>query len=471
MAATNSWAKQPRPSRKGLTQRRSREPASGTRKCSLPGLNSAFPAPRALIQTFSVRVQPVAATLFPMHPVNKKLCTFMIWCALQGRAHAKTNVEFVLNYLEQRSSNGNQVADETANEDMLLFEPTLFIDSKITPNTNINAVVVYDSYSTASAQILYSETAASGAGLVASPADTDFFDANPLDGELDTESGKEKKKPKLGKNWENRTGVSAGVSQRFGTWIFSPRIGYSDAVPYRSKSAGLSVDKTFKEETYTLSAGYSAFRDQTYDFSYELGRFTEWQKRNTDTMQISFAAVLSPVDVSLIGLSLTNQTGALRTNMNSVNVGGGRKNEVLPEERSRDAITLRHAHAFNASLAAHLDYRYYYDGWGIRAHSVEPSLVRSFADDDGLLRFSYRFHTQTAAKYYQDSFDSNLSLMTSDSDLSKLNTHEIATQCSYTLDSPISAFDTIRIGGGSAYYKRSNGLQIVSIQGSLGVTF
>jgi hypothetical protein len=173
----------------------------------------------------------------------------------------------------------------------------------------------------------------------------------------------------------------------------------------------------------------------------------------------------------LIGISKTVQTGALRTNMNSVNASGARKNEVLPNERDRNALTLRQVRALTENLAAHLDYRYYFDGWGINAHTVEPSLAIAFADDDGLLRFSYRFHTQTKTVYYEDSFPVDRNFMTSDSDLSAMSTQELATQASYTIDSPTTILDTLLFGAGAAYYKRSNDLKIIALQTSLGATF
>jgi hypothetical protein len=210
-----------------------------------------------------------------LHPVNRFVCTTLLWITLQGRANAKTNVEFILNFLEQTSSTGSQVANGSGNEDMQLFEPTLFIDSKITPQTNINAMVIYDSYSTASARILYAETGASSASLHSPKADNDFVLFAPPSEQtpLAEKSGGNSK------NWEHRLGVNFGASQRIDTWIISPRVGFSNAVPYRSTNGGLTIDKTFKSETYTVSAGYSLFDDKTYDFSYSLGKFTEWQKR------------------------------------------------------------------------------------------------------------------------------------------------------------------------------------------------
>lgn len=377
---------------------------------------------------------------------RRQLLAVVLWFVLQGRVHAKTSVSFVLNYMQQTSMNGGQVAGDSGNEEMLLFEPTLFIDSKISPQTNLNAMVVYDSYSTASAQLLYAETGASGAGAKGV-------------------------KPKLGKEWEYRTGVSTGFSHRMGTWTVAPRVGYSEAVPYISRNGGLSVEKTFKQETYTLSASYNAFRDRVLGFSYNQGVLTDWEDRNTDTYQMSFGAVVSPVDVALIGYTTTMQKGVLSTNMNSVRVDGLRQNEVLPPERSRNSITLRHVHAFTSVVAGQANYRYYFDGWGIKAHTAEPSIMFSFADDDGLLRFSYRYHTQTATKYFQDSFARELNYMTSDSDLAKLVSQEVAGQVSYTFDSPTSLFETMDTGAGLAYYKRSNGLTVAASQANIGVTF
>lgn len=131
---------------------------------------------------------------------------------------------------------------------------------------------------------------------------------------------------------------------------------------------------------------------------------------------------------------------------------------------------IRLVHGLSEFLAVHGDYRFYTDDWGIKAHTFEPSLAISFMDDLGIFRILYRYHNQTATKYYQDQFTGAREFMTSDSDLDNFSVQEGGLQCTAEFEGTWF-IDSFELGGTVLYYKRSNDLQAQIFQISLSGLF
>ena len=121
-------------------------------------------------------------------------------------------------------------------------------------------------------------------------------------------------------------------------------------------------------------------------------------------------------------------------------------------------------------MALHADYRYYFDDWGIKAHSFEPFVAIPFADDDGLIRLGYRFHTQSASDYHVTSLDTARVYMTSDSDLAAFDARDVSLLGSYTFSTPEGLFTTMQVGAGVMVYQRTNDMALTVVQASLGAT-
>jgi len=97
--------------------------------------------------------------------------------------------------------------------------------------------------------------------------------------------------------------------------------------------------------------------------------------------------------------------------------------EEVPDSRIRHAIAargLRYVEAIRSS--ARLDYRFYFDSWGMTAHTIEPALNIGLTD---YLRFDLwsRFHTQSSVSFWERAYVAEAgeipALRSSDRSLSK----------------------------------------------------
>lgn len=74
--------------------------------------------------------------------------------------------------------------------------------------------------------------------------------------------------------------------------------------------------------------------------------------------------------------------------------------EQVPNRRLRQAGTARARHAFGKDLSIGLDYRFYFDDWGVRSHAVQPDVAWRLTHDK-TLSARYRYATQGEASFYR----------------------------------------------------------------------
>lgn len=393
----------------------------------------------------------------------------LLFLFIQSQAVAKTKMQLVNNVMMQSGSDGKQVADGSGNEDLTIFEPVFYVDSQLTPKTHIFGSLTADVWSSASEAIFDTTTGASGKAVAAGNSahidkESEQEDEREDDeNEDDDSSGSHRK-------LEKRLGLDLGVSQKVGTFTFTPRLGYSSEFDYRSINGGLSIAKSFAEDNFVLAAGYQLFWDKTHPFDAANAQFLDWQNKRTQSFDLSVSQILSPSDLILVGYNFTMQNGYLAGSRNTVELAGKRLNEVLPDSRLRHAATMRYVHGFNDFLALHLDYRYYFDNWGFRAHTAEPSLAIGFHEDDGLVKLFYRYYQQNASTYYKDNFSANKTYMTADSDLAAFHANEAGALVSYSWDLG-AVLKSINASAGASYYMRSNHLNVSLFQLGIGGTF
>ena len=403
----------------------------------------------------------------------------VFWLCVESKSPAKTTGEVLFNFLYQSGHSGQQVYDNSGDETLTLFEPMVFIGTEIQPDTNLSLSALFDTWTSASAQKFDSATGASALAFdgqtlasqpsTSTPPTTTAPSTNTTTGNSDN-SGQNSSASNGFANLEHRQAINLGLSHKAGSWVFSPRVGYSSQLNYMSRTAGMTVEKNLAHDNFTLAFSASMARDTSNFFDASKGKFTAWIAKNSDTYEVSATQILSPYDLCLFGVGTTTQQGYLAASRNTVVVNGQRIQEILPAKRQRQFYTARYVHAFNDFLAWHTDYRYYFDDWGIAANTIEPFLALSFADDDGLIRLGYRMHSQNASTYYVTSLPTAHVYMTSDSDLSQFNANDASLLGSYTFDSPNTFFTTMQLGAGVMVYQRSNDLTLTVLQASLGVT-
>lgn len=391
-----------------------------------------------------------------MAAIRRILLAAALAAALEKAALAKTDIDFVVNSMYQSGKGGKQVYDGTGDQSLTLYEPVLYINSQIDHNTSIFGSAVLDVLSSASAKAFDQGTGASGRTTATGASEDDGGGDENLFG-----------------GWQTRVGADAGYSKRVGDWAFTPTLGVSHELSYNSLHGGLNVQRYFAEDNFVLSVGGFHFADEANPWDIAGGKFAGFKRKTTNSLNVSATQLLSEKDIVLAGVSYTRQGGFLEGTRNTVSTGTvtERASESLPGGRDKWTANARYVRSLAPALAFHLDYRYYRDSWHIRANTWEPSLVWSYDEEKGLVRLSYRRYSQTAARYYADSFAGVQRFMTSDSDLEKFTANEYGLQYDYTWE-PEDAADTVwSLGGTALYYKRSNDLSAMVFQLALKAKF
>ena len=136
--------------------------------------------------------------------------------------------------------------------------------------------------------------------------------------------------------------------------------------------------------------------------------------------------------------------------------------ERLPQQRIKIPIGLKYNFYINEHFVLRTYYRYYYDDWGISAHTVNMEVPVKLGEHWTIYP-SYRFYQQTASTYFAP-FDEHLSTdtyYTSDYDLSGYLANQFGAGIKFS--DPFLKYHVWKIGLKNlylnyAYYQRNTGL-------------
>jgi hypothetical protein len=137
--------------------------------------------------------------------------------------------------------------------------------------------------------------------------------------------------------------------------------------------------------------------------------------------------------------------------------------ERLPDSRFKTPVGARLHYYLNEILTLRLYYRYYFDNWGIDAHTLNAEMPVKISQKFTLYP-SYRFYNQTAADSFApfNSHQSTSQYYTSDYDLSKYHAHQFGFGISYTdifTNFHVWNFGLKNIDLKYNYYERNTGLK------------
>ena len=263
-------------------------------------------------------------------------------------------------------------------------------------------------------------------------------------------------------------GVSAGASKEY---------------DYLSFNLAGSFAKTSRDGNRQLSLAGQVFLDQvTLILPYELranyvpGTITSRGEKQygTDTRQTynftaTYSQVLSKRLQVAISTELVSQNGLLSTPFHRVyfrdnptanpepalNDGNfsprfatAPKIELLPRSRFKYPVSLRLNYYATDVMQIRAFYRFYNDNFGIRAHTAELELPLKVTPFFVFYPF-FRYHTQTAAKYFAAFADHSINdeFYTSDYDLSAFSAHKTGLGLRY---SPVYGITRFHVPGQNA---------------------
>jgi hypothetical protein len=231
------------------------------------------------------------------------------------------------------------------------------------------------------------------------------------------------------------------------------RAGYSKEFDYQSFSTGLSYTKEWNEGNTELNFTGQAFFDKWLgqEHSTELiypemwfpGDLTSnnYQKltnpnRNSYNAQLFLSQVLSTRLQIGVSAEIIYMSGLLSTPFHSVYFADKEDLEMdierLPSSRLKIPFGVRLNYFPLDFLVLRSYYRYYTDDFGINAHTFEFETPLKINSSFTVSPF-YRFHTQTASKYFAPKNEhlSTETYYTSDYDLAGLNAHKYGVGLKY----------------------------------------
>jgi len=137
--------------------------------------------------------------------------------------------------------------------------------------------------------------------------------------------------------------------------------------------------------------------------------------------------------------------------------------ERLPDNRFKLPIGIRYHQYINEKVVLKTYYRYYYDNWGINAHTFNVEIPFK-VNDKFTIYPNYRYYTQTQADYFApyEQLLSTQKYYTSDYDLSKYNANQLGMGIKYKdifTSKHIWKFGLKNLTLNYNYYKRNTGLK------------
>ncbi len=215
--------------------------------------------------------------------------------------------------------------------------------------------------------------------------------------------------------------------------------GVSTEYDYNSLSAGIGWTKLSKDENRELRFTGKVYFDRwTLIYPVELRNADDLlneDRRRSYNFSMTYSQVINRKLQTSISTDLVYQSGLLSTPFHRVffQNNDNATIERLPDHRFKIPVGVRLNYYLSDLIIARLFYRYYYDDFGITANtfSIELPIKASAAFTFYPL---YRYHTQTAADYFQP-FDEHLEtalFYTSDFDLSGFASHKIGLGIRYS---------------------------------------
>lgn len=191
-------------------------------------------------------------------------------------------------------------------------------------------------------------------------------------------------------------------AQYFGEkFTVSPNIGYSKEKDYTAVFGGVQVDYEFPNKATSISGGVSVSFD-------EIDPTQDGQNvrvNNEDKENYTFFGTINQVInkhtiiQSTVGVSIFD--GYLSDPYKQVFLPTGNLPDSRPDDRIQYTWSTRlrrYSEIFAAAF--HVDYRFYYDDWNVRSHTLDLGLHK-VTDSGWAFDTSIRYYSQTQADFYE----------------------------------------------------------------------
>ncbi len=171
----------------------------------------------------------------------------------------------------------------------------------------------------------------------------------------------------------------------------------SDEDDYESDAVSLDASLNSRDGMTTYSAALSASDDTIEPTQGEHPTNTDKANKDIRSAWIGVSRIVSKRAILRFGLSYTYRDGFLTDPY--------KLRDRRPDERKEWVFSSGYRHFFDeANGAAHIDYRYFDDDWGVRSHTLDLAWHQELDARTALIPF-LRYYSQDEADFFSNTVD------------------------------------------------------------------
>jgi hypothetical protein len=221
---------------------------------------------------------------------------------------------------------------------------------------------------------------------------------------------------------------------------------------YISNTTNLDVSEEVFGGLTTVSLGFSRGSDQVG--KKDVGFFdiaTHWKYR------VGLTQILTPRWLMSANAEAISDSGFLGSPYRAARVFGATVAERNPRTRSSRAIKISSLYDISDVVGAgarhsvRAEYRYFWDNWAIKAHTLELGYNRYFGDK-WLAEGFFRYYKQSAALFYSDNAQTETTYVSRNRQLSAFNSVGLGGKVAYTVKTVPGKYD-IKLNGSYQYMR------------------
>ena len=200
---------------------------------------------------------------------------------------------------------------------------------------------------------------------------------------------------------DTRYDFSVGAEYFGETFTIAPSIGYSTEKDYKAISGGVEIEYEFPNKATSLRGGIAVSFDEV-DPTQETGivRVSNEDKENYAIFG-GLTQVINKHTILQTTLGISHFDGFLSDPYKQVFLPGGNLPDSRPSDRTQYTFAARlrrYSELFAAAF--HVDYRFYYDDWNVRSHTLDLGLHK-VTESGWAFDTSLRYYSQTQADFYE----------------------------------------------------------------------
>ena len=195
---------------------------------------------------------------------------------------------------------------------------------------------------------------------------------------------------------ETRKEFSGSVDYAYRDALVTLAYSNSDEPDYKAQGLSMDASQEVFGNMTTIKLGFTRGKDDVgkkgegfFDYA------KHWRYR------LGVTQILTPRWLASLNLEAVSDEGYLGSPYRAARVFGAAVPERNPRTRSSRAIKLGTIAEVRPRTSVHAEYRYYYDTWDIKAHTLEIG-ASGYAGESFLIEGYVRYYKQSAALFYSD---------------------------------------------------------------------